>query len=115
MKDATCPTFIAAPFMFPSTSTICSAAWTIRRSLAARRPSSERTTFAALFAYARVACPPASPATFAVRWTRPVGIGFSRLAIALRVRARPGHEPGSAARDLELAADGPGQQVGVSL
>jgi hypothetical protein len=50
MKDATCPSFIAAPFMFPSTSKICSAASSWRRSAAARRPSFERATFAAFVA-----------------------------------------------------------------
>ena len=38
MNDATWPTFIAAPFIWPSTSKICSAASACRRSEAARRP-----------------------------------------------------------------------------
>ena len=50
MKEATCPTFIAAPFICPSTSKIWSAASICRRSAAARRPSSERPRFAALVA-----------------------------------------------------------------
>ncbi len=37
MNDATWPTFIAAPFIWPSTSTICSAACSWRRSAAAWR------------------------------------------------------------------------------
>src|SRR5437588_311572 len=47
MNEATCPTFIAAPFIWPSTSTICSAASIWRRSRALRLASSERTTSAA--------------------------------------------------------------------
>ncbi len=50
MKEATCPTFIAAPFIWPSTSKIWSAASIWRRSAASRRPSSERPRFAALVA-----------------------------------------------------------------
>ena len=50
MKDATWPTFIAAPFIWPSTSKICSAASIWRRSAAARRASSPRVRFAALVA-----------------------------------------------------------------
>jgi len=41
-NEATWPTFIAAPFMFPRTSKICSAASSWRRSEAERLPSSER-------------------------------------------------------------------------
>jgi hypothetical protein len=44
-NDSTCPSFIAAPFMVPSTSTICSAVSTWRFSSAAVDASSERTTF----------------------------------------------------------------------
>ena len=47
-NEATWPTFIAAPFMFPSTSKICSAVSSWRRSAAALRPSFERVRFAAL-------------------------------------------------------------------
>ena len=42
------PTFIAAPFMPPSTVTICSAVSIWRRSSALSERSCERTTFAAL-------------------------------------------------------------------
>ena len=47
MKLSTWPIFIAAPFMPPSTVTICFAASTWRRSIAASAFSSERVTFAA--------------------------------------------------------------------
>ena len=50
MNDATWPTFMAAPFIWPSTSKIWSAASIWRRSAAARRPSSERARLAALVA-----------------------------------------------------------------
>ena len=50
MNEATWPTFIAAPFIWPSTSKICSAASIWRRSAAARRASSPRVRFAALVA-----------------------------------------------------------------
>ncbi len=46
-NDSTWPTFIAAPFIVPSASTICSAASMWRRSSAALRRSSVRVTFAA--------------------------------------------------------------------
>ena len=50
MNEATWPTFIAAPFICPRTSKICSAASTWRRSAAARRPSFERPRFVAFVA-----------------------------------------------------------------
>jgi hypothetical protein len=50
MNEATCPTFMAAPFIWPSTSKICSAASTWRRAAAAWRPSSPRVRLAALVA-----------------------------------------------------------------
>jgi hypothetical protein len=50
MNDATCPTFIAAPFIWPSTSKICSAASIWRRAAASRRPSAVRVRLAALVA-----------------------------------------------------------------
>ena len=50
MNDATCPTFMAAPFICPSTSKICSAASICRRSAAACRASSSRVRLAALVA-----------------------------------------------------------------
>ena len=46
-NDITWPTFIAAPFIVPSASTICSAASMWRRSSAASRPSFERAMLAA--------------------------------------------------------------------
>src|SRR5689334_1903892 len=78
MNDATWPIFMAAPFIWPSTSTICSAASIWRRSAAARRPSLSRVRLAALVAYESAAWPPTSPPTFAVRRIRLVGIGLSR-------------------------------------
>ena len=50
MNETTWPTFMAAPFICPSTSKICSAASIWRRSAAARRASSSRVRFAALVA-----------------------------------------------------------------
>ena len=50
MNEATCPTFIAAPFIWPSTSRICSAACIWRRSAAAWRASSPRVRLAAFVA-----------------------------------------------------------------
>ena len=50
MNDATWPTFIAAPFICPSTSKICSAASIWRRPAASARPSSPRVRLAALVA-----------------------------------------------------------------
>ncbi len=50
MNEATCPTFIAAPFMLPSTSRICSAASAWRRDAASRLASSPRVRLAALVA-----------------------------------------------------------------
>ena len=50
MNEATWPTFIAAPFIWPSTSRICSAASIWRRSAASCRASSPRVRFAALVA-----------------------------------------------------------------
>jgi len=82
MKEATWPTFIAAPFIWPKTSKICSAASTWRFSAAARRASSPRVRFAAFVAYWRAVWPPASRPTLAARRTRPVGIFGSSVAIA---------------------------------
>ena len=50
MNDATWPTFIAAPFIWPSTSKICSAASIWRRAAAACRASSPRVRLAAFVA-----------------------------------------------------------------
>ncbi len=50
MNDATWPTFIAAPFMFPSTSRICSAASAWRRAAASRRAVLARVRLAAFVA-----------------------------------------------------------------
>src|SRR3954447_20147586 len=94
MNDATCPTFIAAPFIWPSTSTICSAALSRSRAFASSRSCSPRVRLAALLAYARAAWPPTSPPTFAVRRTRPVGIGFSPFGgMLMTLRARVGCRP----------------------
>ena len=74
-NEITCPTFIAAPFMLPSTSTIWAAASTYRRSMASSRASRERATLNARVNAARAACPPINPPILAVRLIRPVGIG----------------------------------------
>jgi hypothetical protein len=50
MNDATWPTFIAAPFIWPRTSKICSAASICRRAAASWRPCSSRARFAAFVA-----------------------------------------------------------------
>ena len=50
MNEATCPTFMAAPFIWPSTSKICSAASICLRPAASARASSPRVTLAALVA-----------------------------------------------------------------
>jgi hypothetical protein len=69
-KDITCPSFIAAPFIVPSTATICFAVSSWRRDIASTAASSSLA---------------ASVATVAVRRTREVGIfSFSSRAIAFR-------------------------------
>src|SRR4051794_10124574 len=104
-KEATCPIFIAAPFMVPSASTICSAASKLRCSSARRRPSSLRATFAARVPAWRAACPAASPPSFAVRRRREVGI--LSFAIGPRVMVRAGGAPGW--REPRPAAGLPGR------
>ena len=47
MNDASCPIFIAAPFIVPSTSTMRSAASRCRASIASAARSFERATLAA--------------------------------------------------------------------
>ena len=73
-NESTWPTFMAAPFIVPSASTICSAASMWRRSSAAVLPSSLRATLAAWVPACRIAWPAARPPIFAVRPTREVGI-----------------------------------------
>src|SRR3954454_18147919 len=100
-KEATWPTFIAAPFMFPSTSKICSAASSWRRSAAAFLPSSSRVRSAARPAYERAAWPPARRPTLAARRMRPFGIESSVIpqlygwaSDAVRDLQRRGGRPG---------------------
>src|ERR1700722_16248538 len=83
--EAIWPTFMAGPFIAPSTSTTCSAASRRRRASAALRSSSERTRLAALVAYALATSEPTRPPTFAVRRTRPVGIGLVCTVIVIQV------------------------------
>src|SRR5947209_9069491 len=70
----TCPSFMAAPFMWPSASTICSAASICRRSSATFFPSLVRATLVTWVPAWRTACPAASRPTRAVRPTREVGM-----------------------------------------
>src|SRR5579863_1149576 len=73
----TWPSFIAAPFIVPSTATICSAVSTWRRASAASLASSPRARFAARVPNWRTACPAARRPIVAERTTREVGM-FSR-------------------------------------
>ena len=91
-NDITWPSFIAAPFIVPSTATICSAVSTWRRSSAACALSSERATFAARVPNCRTAWPAASRPTRVVRATREVGILSSS---ATRLAALETCEPGT--------------------
>ena len=78
-KDITWPSFIAAPFIVPSTATICLAVSSWRRDIAASAASSSRVTLAARVPNCLTASLAASVATVAVRRTREVGIfSFSR-------------------------------------
>ena len=85
-NDITWPSFIAAPFIVPSTATICSAVSTWRRASAASLASSPRARFAARVPNCLTACPAARRPIVAERTTREVGM-FSR-AISLAVPAR---------------------------
>src|SRR3954447_16981010 len=69
----TCPSFIAAPFIVPSTATICSAVSTWRRSSALARSSSSRATLAARVPSCLAPCPAASRPIRAARDQREVG------------------------------------------
>jgi 2-keto-4-pentenoate hydratase/2-oxohepta-3-ene-1,7-dioic acid hydratase in catechol pathway len=94
MNDATWPTFIAAPFIWPSTSKICSAASIWRLEAAAYLASSPRVRFAAFVAYPRAAWPPASFPTFAALLTLPVGRSFAIGDQSTRKASlRTGHRP----------------------
>ena len=61
-NDITWPSFMAAPFIVPSTATICSAASRWRFSSALDAPSSERATLTTCVPACLTACPAASPA-----------------------------------------------------
>jgi hypothetical protein len=70
---------MAAPFIVPSTATICLAVSSCRRASASSEASSSRATLAALVPNCFTASLAASVATVAVRRTRDVGIfSFSR-------------------------------------
>src|SRR3954469_5025173 len=70
----TCPSFIAAPFIVPSTATICSAVSIWRRSIAFARSSSSRVTLAARVPSCLAPWPAASRPMRAARDQREVGI-----------------------------------------
>src|SRR5256714_3630759 len=82
-KDITCPSFIAAPFIVPSTATICLAVSSWRRASASSDASSPRATLAARVPNCLTASLAASEATVAVRRAREVGI-FSRSRAMLK-------------------------------
>src|SRR3954447_11062156 len=69
----TCPSFIAAPFMVPSTATICSAVSIWRRSRAFARSSSSRATLTARVPSCLAPWPAASRPMRAARAQREVG------------------------------------------
>src|SRR3954453_4646471 len=73
-KLMTCPSFIAAHFIVPSTATICSAVSIWRRSIAFARSSSSRVTLAARVPSCLAPWPAASRAMRAARDQREVGI-----------------------------------------
>ncbi len=95
-SDITCPSFIAAPFIVPSTATICLAVSSWRRASASSAASSPRVTFAARVPNCFTASLAASVATVAVRRTREVGI-FSLCASFVRVTPECLGEPGDLA------------------
>src|SRR3954453_5987511 len=74
MNDASWPSFMAAPFMVPSTSTIRSATSRWRRSSSSAARSSERATLAARVPAIRAPPPPTAEDRRAVRRTRPFGM-----------------------------------------
>ena len=70
----TWPSFMAAPFMCPSASTICSAVSSWRRIIASWAACSSRVRLAARVPTWRSVCPAASRPTRAERARREVGI-----------------------------------------
>src|SRR3954452_15393575 len=113
-KLMTCPSFIAAPFIVPSTATICSAVSICRRSRALARSSSSRATLTARVPSCLAPCPAARRPMRAARDQREVGRSATldlgagddvvgavvgpadpRLVAAVVVVA-PQHEPGLA-------------------
>ncbi len=91
-KDITWPSFIAAPFIVPSTATICLAVSSWRRANASWLACSPRVTFAARVPNCLTVSVAASFPTVAVRRTRDVGTFFSR-ATAPMLRARDSFPP----------------------
>ena len=77
-KDITWPSFIAAPFIVPSTDTICFAVSTCRRASASWPACSPRVTLAARVPNCLTVSVAASFPTVAVRRTLDVGTFFSR-------------------------------------
>ena len=84
MKLSTWPTFIAAPFMPPSTRTICLAVSTWRRSEATCAFSSERVRLAARVPVCLTAELAAAPPTLASRETRLLGSFWSAMVLGRR-------------------------------
>ena len=90
-NDITCPSFIAAPFIVPSTATICLAVSSWRRAIASSEACSPRVTFAARVPNCFTASLAASLPTVAVRRTREVrDLLAARRAPCLAPRAHAG-------------------------
>jgi hypothetical protein len=94
--ESTCPTFIAAPRIWPSCSTSSRASAAARSPVAASARSGERTTFAARVPTQRADCPATRPPRRAERDRREVG-GFSGITPgygAVDGEDEPGTRPG---------------------
>ncbi len=107
--ESTCPTFIAAPRIWPSCSTSSRASAAARSPVAASARSGERTTFAARVPTQRADCPATSPPRR--RGAREARGG--RLARLVGIppgygAARPGDHAGSRLRRV-IRAFGPGR------
>src|SRR5689334_8240754 len=88
-KLMTCPSFIAAPFIVPSTATICSAVSSCRRSSAFWLFSSLRATFAARVPSCLAAVEAATPPIFDSLLRREVGISSLATRGTLRLELGP--------------------------
>ncbi len=80
MNDASCPIFIAAPFISPRTEAIFTAVSRCRASNRVSATSSERATLAALVPAYRVAWVPITDPSFAERRILPLGILSAAMA-----------------------------------